>query len=195
MHIFQIPPCPRGHPLQETSFGAVPHYYNGIDHHVHGYPEYEYQRPLDSCSCSTSSDSSRSGFRGPWCVCLVVCVVVATLAAGLGLPLALNPPADSYTPEERLDVVRRLLKEAPLIDGHNDLPWNLRKFVHNRLLDLNLSAIENEEPWLVKYACVARSSFYNIFANLHYLSVSRFCTKNPEVSGSTCVHKINNFFL
>lgn len=77
----------------------------------------------------------------------MVCVVVATLAAGLGLPLALNPHMESHTSEERLDVVRRLLKEAPLIDGHNDLPWNLRKFVHNKLLDLNLSAIENEEPW------------------------------------------------
>lgn len=39
------------------------------------------------------------------------------------------------------------MKEAPLIDGHNDLPWNLRKFVHNKLTALNLSSIESEEPW------------------------------------------------
>nr|CAH7713260.1 unnamed protein product [Callosobruchus chinensis] len=44
-------------------------------------------------------------------------------------------------------VVKKLLKDTPLIDGHNDLPWNLRKFVHNRLSGLNLSAIEKEEPW------------------------------------------------
>nr|CAH7713258.1 unnamed protein product [Callosobruchus chinensis] len=37
-------------------------------------------------------------------------------------------------------VVKKLLKDTPLIDGHNDLPWNLRKFVHNRLSGLNLSA-------------------------------------------------------
>nr|CAH7713257.1 unnamed protein product [Callosobruchus chinensis] len=37
-------------------------------------------------------------------------------------------------------VVKKLLKDTPLIDGHNDLPWNLRKFVHNRLS-------EKEEPW------------------------------------------------
>lgn len=78
----------------------------------------------------------------------MVCIVAATLAAGLGLPLALQPPPkEPHTPEQRLDVVRRLLKEAPLIDGHNDLPWNLRKFVHNKLVGLNLSAIEREEPW------------------------------------------------
>lgn len=77
----------------------------------------------------------------------MVCIVVATLATGLGLPMALHPSKEAHTPEQRMDVVRRLLKEAPLIDGHNDLPWNLRKFVHNKLMGLNLSAIEGEEPW------------------------------------------------
>lgn len=65
----------------------------------------------------------------------------------LGLPLALNHHVQPQTPEERLDIVKKLLKETPLIDGHNDLPWNLRKFVHNKLVNLNLSAIDQEEPW------------------------------------------------
>lgn len=49
--------------------------------------------------------------------------------------------------QERLDAIRRLLREAPLIDAHNDLPWNLRKFVHNRLIGLNMSALLELEPW------------------------------------------------
>lgn len=125
----------------------MPQYYNGVRDHY--YQPYEYHSSsLESCSCSSAStDSTRSSFRGPWCICVVVCVVVATLTAGLSLPLALNPQLQPQTIEERLDVVKRLLKEAPLIDGHNDLPWNLRKFVHNKIITLNLSALENVEPW------------------------------------------------
>lgn len=131
----------------------MPQYYNGY-HRYH--LDYGYQTsPIDSCSCSSSGDGTESDtsrtttFRGPWCICLVVCVIVATLAAGLGLPLALHPQIDPQTHQERLEVVRRLLKSAPLIDGHNDLPWNLRKFVHNKLLGLNLSGIADIEPWSI----------------------------------------------
>ncbi|KAG5887853.1 hypothetical protein JTB14_005619 [Gonioctena quinquepunctata] len=140
---YQIPTCPREFPVRETSFN-VPHYHNGVRDYYH---PYDYRNSLDSCSCSSSSESTRASFRGPWCVCIVVCVVVATLAAGLGLPLALSPKMPPQTPEERLEIVKKLLKEAPLIDGHNDLPWNLRKFVHNKLKNLNLSSIREEEPW------------------------------------------------
>lgn len=49
--------------------------------------------------------------------------------------------------QERMDAIHRLLREAPLIDAHNDLPWNLRKFVHNRLFGLNMSALFETEPW------------------------------------------------
>ncbi|HEY3913583.1 MAG TPA: dipeptidase [Verrucomicrobiae bacterium] len=38
-----------------------------------------------------------------------------------------------------LQTVRRVLRESPLIDGHNDLPWEFRKLASNRLdtIDLN----------------------------------------------------------
>lgn len=37
--------------------------------------------------------------------------------------------------EERLQTAYALLESVPLIDGHNDLPYNIRKFVHNQLSD------------------------------------------------------------
>lgn len=37
--------------------------------------------------------------------------------------------------EERLRVANQLLDTVPLIDGHNDLPWNIRKFLHNQIND------------------------------------------------------------
>lgn len=77
----------------------------------------------------------------------MVCVIVAALGIALGLPLALHPEIEAHTPQQRLEIVHRLLKETPLIDGHNDLPWNIRKFLHNKLLGLNLSDIATKEPW------------------------------------------------
>lgn len=124
----------------------MPHYYDGVRGYSHC-QSYDFHGSIESCSCSSGSQSSKGSFRGPWCICLVVCIVVATLSAGLGLPLALNHSVESDAPEDRLELVKRLLKETPLIDGHNDLPWNLRKFVHNKLLKLNLSTLDQELPW------------------------------------------------
>ncbi|XP_066983328.1 dipeptidase 1-like [Macrobrachium rosenbergii] len=61
------------------------------------------------------------------------------------LPARVSPKASF---QERLEAARALLKESPLIDGHNDLPWNLRMFLHNKLHSFNLSAdLTEEKPW------------------------------------------------
>ncbi|KAK5642716.1 hypothetical protein RI129_008883 [Pyrocoelia pectoralis] len=141
---YQIPPIPQDF-SEDTSFNVVPQYYDSAGYHYHEYQDSSF----DSCSCSTDSTSSnRTSFRSPWCICFVVCVIVAALGIGLGLPLALHPEVEMKTPEERLMAIRRLLKETPLIDGHNDLAWNIRKFVHNKLIDFNLSDIANKDPWI-----------------------------------------------
>ncbi|CAD7092080.1 unnamed protein product [Hermetia illucens] len=50
--------------------------------------------------------------------------------------------------EDRLQRVRKILKEVPLIDGHNDLPWNIRKFLKNQLKDFRFGADLREiAPW------------------------------------------------
>ncbi|KAK3908436.1 Putative dipeptidase [Frankliniella fusca] len=63
----------------------------------------------------------------------------------LGLSGTLGGPLGT---KERLELVRKLLKQEPLIDGHNDLPWNIRKFVHNRLARLQLEDLrQGPGPW------------------------------------------------
>ncbi|CAL8087011.1 unnamed protein product [Orchesella dallaii] len=45
-------------------------------------------------------------------------------------------------------LVQRLLNESPLIDGHNDLPWNLKKFLHGQLTEFRFdSNLQSQEPW------------------------------------------------
>ncbi|XP_068200868.1 dipeptidase 1-like [Palaemon carinicauda] len=56
--------------------------------------------------------------------------------------------------EERLEHAKRLLRESPLIDGHNDVPMDIRSVVNNRLedfpFDQNLTEIE---PWASRTSC------------------------------------------
>ncbi|OAA63470.1 Peptidase M19, renal dipeptidase [Niveomyces insectorum RCEF 264] len=61
------------------------------------------------------------------------------LAAGLALvlsPLTLLWPGEGpVDPSNYAERTRRVLKSTPLIDGHNDLPWQLRIELHNRIYD------------------------------------------------------------
>ncbi|KAI1385684.1 membrane dipeptidase-domain-containing protein [Hypoxylon trugodes] len=51
-------------------------------------------------------------------------------------PLAFIWPGQSpIDPTNYAERTRRVLKSTPLIDGHNDLPWQLRIELHNRIYD------------------------------------------------------------
>ncbi|KAI1407140.1 membrane dipeptidase-domain-containing protein [Hypoxylon sp. FL1857] len=60
-------------------------------------------------------------------------------AAGFAVllrPLAFLWPGQSpIDPTNYAERTRRVLKSTPLIDGHNDLPWQLRIELHNRIYD------------------------------------------------------------
>ncbi|XP_011139995.1 dipeptidase 1 [Harpegnathos saltator] len=48
---------------------------------------------------------------------------------------------------DRLAAARRILKDVPLIDGHNDLPWNIRKFLKNQLREFRFDDLRDTPPW------------------------------------------------
>ncbi|KAF2363023.1 Renal dipeptidase family [Trinorchestia longiramus] len=82
-----------------------------------------------------------------WGAVVAVVSLVALGSVGVAIPLALrgDPNADL---SQRMRTAQLLLKETPLIDGHNDLPWNVRKFMHNKLHAFNFSAELNKmRPW------------------------------------------------
>nr|KAF7406650.1 hypothetical protein H0235_014306 [Vespula pensylvanica] len=103
------------------------------------------------CEDSPSSGSSKDRMdESPRRRCRVLTPILLLIAAlllgGLCLPLLLQ--SVPVTHQQRLDVIRRILTEVPLIDGHNDLPWNVRKFVHNQLGEVNLSSdLGRVDPW------------------------------------------------
>ncbi|CAL7944085.1 unnamed protein product [Xylocopa violacea] len=82
-----------------------------------------------STSLDTDKEPSRESERSvlrKWIVMAGFFFLGCALIAGVGLPLALELRS-SHLLEARLQVVRRMLSEIPLIDGNNDFAWNLRK--------------------------------------------------------------------
>ncbi|CAG4977649.1 unnamed protein product [Colias eurytheme] len=76
--------------------------------------------------------------RAVGCVLLAIMAVVA---------------AASYD-RERLEIAKQILEEVPLTDGHNDLPWNIRKFLRNQINEFELDTdLTQVEPWSIsKYS-------------------------------------------
>lgn len=62
------------------------------------------------------ADARAARFK-PWCVGLLVGAVCVAAGLALGLPLSLRGSRSLATHRERLNLVTRLLKEVPLIDG------------------------------------------------------------------------------
>ncbi|XP_015191838.1 PREDICTED: dipeptidase 1 [Polistes dominula] len=48
---------------------------------------------------------------------------------------------------DRLAAARKILRDVPLIDGHNDLPWNIRKFLKNQLRGFRFDDLSDIRPW------------------------------------------------
>ena len=57
-----------------------------------------------------------------------------------GIVAVLSAAAADAPQDEHLALVRRVLARVPLIDGHNDLPWELRDLTGNRLARIDLAA-------------------------------------------------------
>ncbi|KDR20311.1 Dipeptidase 3 [Zootermopsis nevadensis] len=117
-----------------------------------------FQSPSPSGEKGTGTDSDgsdrRRGERAvleldckQWLAVCGLLIVAAALGVGVGVPLALELRSSRLL-EARLQVVKRILQEVPLVDGHNDLPWNIRKFLHNQLHDFHFSEdLRQQEPW------------------------------------------------
>ncbi|KAH8378216.1 hypothetical protein KR093_010192 [Drosophila rubida] len=101
------------------------------------------------CPSRGSSSSGTNSFRFDaakhWLAVSSILLIIG--AASVAVPLALRVAASAPF-EERLRVAVALLDQVPLIDGHNDLPWNIRKFLHNKLNDFNFDEdLRNVDPW------------------------------------------------
>ncbi|RUS82172.1 hypothetical protein EGW08_010054, partial [Elysia chlorotica] len=92
--------------------------------------------------------SSKEGlFRSPekskrWIIPLVLVLLVCCVALSLGLGLGLRSRGDdaSQLPlSERRKRASDVLSRVPLIDGHNDLPYQFRSRVENKVWSVDLA--------------------------------------------------------
>jgi membrane dipeptidase len=84
--------------------------------------------------------------RARWHVsCAATLALVAALAGPVASPPAAGASKDDAAASAARDAklrkqVQRVLKRTPLIDGHNDIPWQYRRRVKNHLDELDLRA-------------------------------------------------------
>eukprot|EP00090_Calanus_glacialis_P008674 TRINITY_DN17031_c0_g1_i2.p1 TRINITY_DN17031_c0_g1~~TRINITY_DN17031_c0_g1_i2.p1 ORF type:complete len:1005 (+),score=154.48 TRINITY_DN17031_c0_g1_i2:450-3464(+) len=86
-------------------------------------------------------------FRRQHWLFLLICLLIFVIVLSIYLPMVSR--ADNLEdPEYRLMMINQMFKEVPLIDGHNDLPWNIRQFIHNKLKTVNFSSdLTQVSPW------------------------------------------------
>lgn len=81
------------------------------------------------------------------CSLRVLVLLAALVSVGVGVPLTLKATT-LPSGAQRMQLVATLLHETPLVDGHNDLPWNLRSFVHNEVGNFSFdSDLRQVSPW------------------------------------------------
>jgi membrane dipeptidase len=70
------------------------------------------------------------------------------LALALAGPAAAQPRSAATADPALVEKARKLLREVPLVDGHNDLPWEYRQRVKNQLdkIDLTADTSKLEKP-------------------------------------------------
>lgn len=72
-----------------------------------------------------------------------ICLLI--IAALLAYQHFMAPSRNSHA--QRLKIVGRILKEVPLVDGHNNFAWNVRKYAHNSLELINMKRDPNAKAW------------------------------------------------
>lgn len=64
---------------------------------------------------------------------VIVAVLVVVIGVAIGVPLSRRDTSDA-----NMNLALKVLRETPLIDGHNDLPWQMRQFTRNQVHKVNL---------------------------------------------------------
>ncbi|XP_077989922.1 dipeptidase 1-like [Glandiceps talaboti] len=74
-------------------------------------------------------------------IALGIAVFAVVVAVAIAVPIALSNSTEEIpteVPEDNLEHAKQIMKRVPLVDGHNDLPIQLRTRWHNQLSDVNL---------------------------------------------------------
>ncbi|XP_071786145.1 dipeptidase 1-like isoform X2 [Asterias amurensis] len=70
---------------------------------------------------------------------LATTLVAVVVVVAIAVPVSNSRSRKDGSSASR-DLAVQYMSETPLIDGHNDLPWQLKKLYNNRLKDVDLSA-------------------------------------------------------
>ncbi|XP_042218397.1 dipeptidase 1-like [Homarus americanus] len=112
---------------------------------------FEREQPDSPFSDEKDNEDKKKGWERytwrHWCVLAALLLLSGGVVLAVALPLAARSDSLPH-PHNALARVHRILSTVPLIDGHNDLAWNIRNFVHNKLEKVDMSQnLSRVEPW------------------------------------------------
>uniref|UniRef100_A0A1A9W737 Dipeptidase n=1 Tax=Glossina brevipalpis TaxID=37001 RepID=A0A1A9W737_9MUSC len=88
--------------------------------------------------------------RGSFVIGLTLIAALCLLAVAATLlyqHFVMSPSRNSHT--QRLKIVKRILRDVPLVDGHNNFAWNVRKYAHSSLELVHISNdINHKSMWI-----------------------------------------------
>uniref|UniRef100_A0A1B0FAT5 Dipeptidase n=1 Tax=Glossina morsitans morsitans TaxID=37546 RepID=A0A1B0FAT5_GLOMM len=88
--------------------------------------------------------------RGSFVIGLTLIAALCLLAIAATLlyqHFFMSPSRNSHT--QRLKIVKRILRDVPLVDGHNNFAWNVRKYAHSSLELVHVSNdINHKSMWI-----------------------------------------------
>ncbi|XP_068084434.1 dipeptidase 1 [Anabrus simplex] len=145
-HLSGVPPAPPG-----------PRSYGSADTTIKACVSKLAAHPVGSMKRKTPSDGSlrsdpdiasdKGSAQRSWCLACMLVILLTLTGVGVVLPLTARMRHGGIG-SDHLAAVKGMLREVPLIDGHNDLAWNIRKFVHNQLHRFNFSTdLRQVPPW------------------------------------------------
>lgn len=95
------------------------------------------------------ADAVHKTRRNTWMFALTLVSAICLLAIAATLAyqhFLMSPSRNSHA--QRLRIVRRILREVPLVDGHNNFAWNVRKYAHSSLELVHLSHdLDHKSMW------------------------------------------------
>ncbi|XP_077989923.1 dipeptidase 1-like [Glandiceps talaboti] len=98
----------------------------------------EFSESSESSSMQWGSTSKRKKYLS---IAIVIAVLAILVSVAIAVPIALNSSSDetpTVTPDDHLEHAKQIMRRVPLVDGHNDLPGQMRRRWKNQLSDVNL---------------------------------------------------------
>lgn len=118
-------------------------------HHHHIHQQHQHHHPHQQKSNQGGQGHLGRGYFVIGLTLVAALCLLAIAATLLYQHFLMTPNRNSQA--QRLRIVKRILREVPLVDGHNNFAWNVRKYAHSSLELIHINSgneINHKSMWV-----------------------------------------------